>query len=278
MTCTLPHSYYDHLAGCSEFRIAAVCAGIPRSATTMIYQIMRDLFPGGGVVKTHGWLDVPLDVPVVATVRDFRDAAVSWWRVRYAQEIERNAREMAKQLDRVGGWSFFVQQQAVWQPSLLSMEDTVRLAGEFRQWVFWLDQYVLDPKRIGRFLLLRYEDLVRDPQAACQSLSRVLGRECTPQVIEAHDLRHNWGLKRFTDQPVYGWDAATATGPIPNGHCHEGGVGTWQGFCDDKTSRVLTMLLQDELWRYGYIKGDEMEPSPPLATREAIEACFPKDG
>ena len=38
------------------------------------------------------------------------------------------------------------------------------------------------------------------------------------------------------------------------------------------------MLLQDELWRYGYIKRDEMEPSPPLATREAIEACFPKDG
>ncbi|MFQ5492390.1 MAG: hypothetical protein ACE5GE_16895, partial [Phycisphaerae bacterium] len=69
----IPSGFYtanDHL---QAEDVAVVVYGVPRSGTTFIWQLLNDLFPDGGVVKTHDWLDVAGEVPVVATIRDWRD-------------------------------------------------------------------------------------------------------------------------------------------------------------------------------------------------------------
>lgn len=72
----LPSGYYDCPLEPDGVRV--IQYGISRSGSTAVWQIVRDLV-GEGVVKTHAWIGVDT-APVVATVRDFRDVAVShWW-------------------------------------------------------------------------------------------------------------------------------------------------------------------------------------------------------
>jgi len=53
--------------------------GIIRSGSTLIYQILKHVFKNSRINKQHHF-PYPLDFPVVATYRDFRDILVSAWR------------------------------------------------------------------------------------------------------------------------------------------------------------------------------------------------------
>lgn len=255
MLTTLPCSFYESLSGLENFRISAVCAGLRRSATTMLYQIVRDLFPEGGVIKSHTFLDVPADVPVIATVRDPRDCVVSWWRVTYRDHYQRNAKEVARMISQMSPWSITIVDCKVPTRDRLTVEDAALAVGLVKQDAFHLSLY----RQHKRFLLLKYEDFRNDPDWLRATLEGFLRRPVPPEVISRHDLKHNWGLKRFTDVPVAGWDAATATAPTPEGHCNEGIPGMWRPFCDGPVTAFLDAVLRQELVDFGYLEGEDSD-------------------
>lgn len=253
----LPTSFYEHLGSIGNFRVNAVCAGIPRSATTMVWQVVRDAFPEGGVVKTHSFLDVPDDIPVVATVRDMRDACVSWWRSRYADEQQRNAREIAARMGPLGAWQCIALQDDECVPHRMSREEMLNTVAAFKSWMLQLDQYARFGKRV---LVLKYEDfaatnarLKYDATSLAEEIANHIGRDVLAKDVEKHGYKHNLGLKRYTDVPVYGWDHVHATQPVDGGHCHEGEVGIHEPFTDVEIRREMVDLLSPELMRYGYL-------------------------
>ena len=52
---------------------------IPRTGSTLVTQILKQVFPNKKIFKTHTVIEGQL--PVVSTYRDFRDVLVSGWRV-----------------------------------------------------------------------------------------------------------------------------------------------------------------------------------------------------
>src|SRR5260370_37862012 len=73
----LPNGFYKSLGGADEVEIEFICYGVPRSGSTLVYQLISGIYPQG-VVKTHRYCSQR--VKTTATYRDFRDALVSLWR------------------------------------------------------------------------------------------------------------------------------------------------------------------------------------------------------
>ncbi len=249
MAANLPSSYYDSLAGLRAMHVSAVCMGVRRSATTVLYQIAKRVFPEGGVLKTHSYLNVPREAPVVLTIRDLRDCAVSWWRMVADAEDMRNGLEIAKQYGPIGNVCLTAVRD--WRPAAREFgeEEAVRMAGIVKQDLFFLRRYMARP----RVLLLRYEEFVGDLESLRAPLERLWGRALPADAIARSSLRHNWGLSAFTDEVPPTWNADAAAGPVAGGHCHEGGVGVWKSFCSESVAGLLTDLLGDDLREFGYL-------------------------
>jgi Sulfotransferase domain len=62
-----------------------IAAGIPRSGSTMMYQVLAALFPSIRITKTHDFIK-ETHAKIVVTYRDFRDVAVSFARVVRSQK------------------------------------------------------------------------------------------------------------------------------------------------------------------------------------------------
>lgn len=216
--------FYEHTENIDPADVAVISYGVPRSGTTWAYQIVRDLYPGGGVMKTHSYLALPASIPAVVTYRDFRDVAISYWRV--------------SRPERSGP---------------ISEEDLVRLAGLVHLWIVHFERYL---SRLNR-AVLRYEDFVERPSDIFPELEQVLQRtiddDTRQLLIESHSLEINRGLRVFTDIPDPTWGAQNYLRRLPGGHCHEGQVGTWRRFVDEAGANLLTQLLMGPLSRHGYV-------------------------
>ncbi|MDP2685271.1 MAG: hypothetical protein Q8P20_09640 [bacterium] len=53
-----------------------------RSGSTLVTQVLKQLFPGTKVQKIHGFMQGAESLPIISTCRDFRDVMVSVWRVK----------------------------------------------------------------------------------------------------------------------------------------------------------------------------------------------------
>src|ERR1051326_2441414 len=73
----LPNGFYKNLNQLNESQIQFICYGIPRSGSTLVYQLVSSLF-SRGVAKTHGYCRYP--IRTVVSCRDFRDVTISMWR------------------------------------------------------------------------------------------------------------------------------------------------------------------------------------------------------
>lgn len=74
----------DDALGLDMSQVRIVFYSVPRSAGTMIFQLLREMFPGGGIVWGHQFILPPRHAWVILSYRDFRDCAVSHWRYRFS--------------------------------------------------------------------------------------------------------------------------------------------------------------------------------------------------
>ena len=67
-----------------------VVCGIPRSGSTLVWQIFQEVFIGQKVLKSHPDIWVPNDHVIILTIRDPRDIVASLYRVRLSRSGEEN--------------------------------------------------------------------------------------------------------------------------------------------------------------------------------------------
>jgi len=214
----IPSGYSDSSTAFAPGDVQAVCFGIPRSASTFVWQFTRDLL-GDGVIKTHSFLDVA--APVVATIRDPRDVVISYWR---------------------------------WQGMLgnPTREDLIRLAGLCRVWYWTLDRYV----DRGPVLLLQFEDLIRHPWMWCREICRHVGKLHDDRWIQDVAARYSLSENRQRAAAV-GEQGIDEANQVHARHCHEGKRGTWRRFVADPDRQLLNDLLDEPITKWGY-RDDEI--------------------
>ncbi len=218
-------AFYETSDGMTSDNVAVISTGIPRSATTFVFQVLRQLHPAGGVVKTHCWLNLDSGFyrSVIATVRDFRDVVVSYWRT------------------CVGD-----------QNRVMTREEMVRGVGFCRLWEYHLGEYAEHG-----CLVLGYEAFVPNHGILYDAIEEVLGLNLTAggraTMSRGFSLAANKGLAPFRDSldQQTGWDTLDYTG-MPGGHCHEGEIGAWRRFVAKNDWKFITDELADLLRRWDY--------------------------
>ena len=116
-----------------------------RSGSTFMYQYLKLLFPDKKVLKCHNYREEP--VPVVMTIRDFRDSVISYWRVDLGSEI-------------IIGEDF------------MTKEDIDYYSEEYVEFDEILDKYLLSHDEV---LVLRYEDFNNDFEYLHDQMSEFFG-------------------------------------------------------------------------------------------------------
>src|SRR2546423_283897 len=110
----LPNGFYKNLEDLPEADLEFVCYGIPRSGSTLVYQLISGIYPAG-VAKTHRYCHHRVKTAV--SFRDFRDVVVSLWR-------RSNPAKMDGQMNEgeIGGWRQFVSDRDAGRLELLLQE------------------------------------------------------------------------------------------------------------------------------------------------------------
>mgnify|MGYP001575915061 CR=1 FL=1 len=218
MSDYLANQHCDCLTDVDLSRVRAVVFGVQRSGSSWAWQVLGRLL-GDGVLKTHRYLLLPNDMPVVATVRDFRDCVVSQWRV--------------------------------WHPQRTRMDrpDLFLHVGIFQENLWALHQYSL---RHGCLTVGMYEQVRRIPKLWFASLLRFCGTGSPdyPAIRRAVRLFQMDANRRVADQLTEP-DASRLL--VPH-HVHEGKPGTWRRFVAREDWPLLTDLLREPLAWYGYLK------------------------
>lgn len=194
---------------------AVISYGVPRSGSTFVWQVLCDLLPDGGVVKTHHYLDCP-GVPAVATYRDWRDVVASQFRC-----------------------------SSETRGAVMRQEDLCRLAGQCHEWAMYFRRY----KRCGA-LTICYEHMHAEPVATIIRIARHVGISASfercESIAEAHSLEVNRAIAaNLTDAH----DPATLLHPR---HIHTGAQGTWQEFISESDWPLLHEVLGPLLREFGY--------------------------
>jgi len=194
-----------------------LCYGVPRSGSTLIYQIVSSLYQEG-VAKVHRYSDLP--VKTVASYRDFRDVVVSRWRVGDPQN--RFRKMTGSEVEMFAN----------------------RILGQVKE----LDRYAERPD----VCLLRYEEFFRKPELIFSALQSRFGIVVPPaqqnRLIKKFSLAAN---RRIAERLKTFQDVDPKT-EIHGQHIYRGEVGGWREFVDDQGAGRLQQLFKPALVRYGY--------------------------
>lgn len=215
----IPNQHFDVSTQIDRNNTRLLIYGVPRSGSTWMWQVMGDIFENG-VIRTHRFMDVSRGIPLLITVRDWRDALISYWRshFKHARIIER--------------------------------EEIYQYVGKYQEHIWTAGQW---RKERPDGVVLRYEDSLKDPESLFTVASEQLyGPEISPArktvIMRAHSIEVN---KAIADN-LQRQDRATLMNPC---HVHEAGVGTWRNFCDEEGAKLLTDLLTPALEEWGYSDG-----------------------
>ncbi len=132
-----------------------VVCGIPRSGSTLVWQILREVFPDQLIGKTHLCTRKPEVVPV-ATIRDPHDVVASLYRVRLSR----------------GGEGAGSQE---------GLENVLRLAQKHFE--------VFPQLLVGSYLLLRYEQFFNNHQIIYDGILKTFGTCVSPEDRERIDTK-----------------------------------------------------------------------------------------
>ncbi len=202
---------YENSEGMTADNVAVVVAGLPRAGTTYVWQIVADIL-GGGVVKTHNYLDLPRPIHLLVR-RDPRDCAVSHWRWNKNRTEPMTYEEMVH-------WAAYYAKYMV----------------HYRHWA------------LCKPLLLQYEAFWDAPHVLLDSWGRALPRPSASRWIELvskHSMEANRKVAATVEQGQF--DPETLIHPD---HVHEGTPGTWKRFVRDPA--IFTKLFEPQMKELGY--------------------------
>jgi hypothetical protein len=213
----LANGFYKQLDDVKETELEVVCYGIPRSGSTLIYQLLSGVYPQG-VAKTHRYC--PHRVKTTVSFRDFRDVVVSLWRRSNPTALGRRMTE----------------------------EEVEKFGGTCRSRIEELDRYF----ERGGICPLRYEEFALNPALVFSALERTFGVVVAPEkaasLIEEYSMEKNAAIA----QKLGSFKTIDPASQIHGNHIFRGEIGGWRQFVDGVAAKRLEKLLREPLRRYGY--------------------------
>ena len=201
---------------------------IIRSGSTLVYQILCDLFPNRKVVKQHHFPKIPhLDFPVVSTYRDPRDILVSTWRTFILSRNGKSIRNIMTKKD---------------------IDDTVK----------FLDPYIINfNKGKERFsesvLWLKYEDFYKDTDVIFNAMEKYFSTTIPNKKRE--NIKANCSIdknrkrsKSFKNFVEYDYLKTEIHGD----HIFKGEIGGWKAVVPDDLHDMVNDKFKNDLKLWGY--------------------------
>ncbi len=198
--------------------------GVPRSGSTLIAQILQDIFPTYKIWKVHGAV-VGDDLPLVITYRDFRDCIASTWRTRVDIPLEDlDSRKMT--LPEI-------------RKEFKIISDRIK------------DLNFMVKKYSAHALILKYESFYNDFDLIFDSLEGFFNITIPPHRRESIERRFNMEANQKRANKIdsfHKWDSAGIHGL----HIHKGKPGVWRDLVPEKHHISLTKWLKPSLDKWGY--------------------------
>ena len=211
------NGFYKRLDDVPESELEIVCYGIPRSGSTLIYQLVSGIYPNG-VAKTHRYSSHRVKTTV--SFRDFRDVVVSLWR-----------RSNPTKLDRG-----------------MTDDDVEKFTDTCRQRIEELDRYF----ERGDICALRYEEFAPNPALVFSALEKsfriVVAPEKAAKLIAETSIEKNAAIA----EKLGNFKTIDPASQIHGNHIFRGEIGGWRQFVSGHAAQHLEELLREPLQRYGY--------------------------
>lgn len=214
----LPNGFYKNLENVPEADLEFVCYGIPRSGSTLVYQLISGIY-SEGVAKTHRYCHQRVKTAV--SFRDFRDVVVSLWRRSNPDKVDRQ----------------------------MKPAEIEKFAGICQDRVKELNRYF----DRGDICPLRYEDFALKPAIVFETIEKTFGIAVSPEKIVELVNQYSLERNREVSQRLGGFRQIDAESQIHGNHIFRGEVGGWRQFVGDGDAKRLETLLQEPLRRYGYV-------------------------
>src|SRR5205807_3293258 len=214
----LPNGFYKNLENVAEIDLEFVCYGIPRSGSTLVYQLISGIYPEG-VAKTHRYC--PHRVKTAVSFRDFRDVVVSLWRRSNPAKVDRQ----------------------------MNQGDIEKFAGICQDRVKDLNRYF----DRGGICPLRYEDFASKHAAVFEALEKAFDIVVSPEKITELVNQYSLERNREVSQRLRDFKQIDPESQIHGNHIYRGEIGGWRQFVGDRDAERLETLLQEPLRRYGYV-------------------------
>lgn len=213
----VPNGFYKQLDDVNESDLEVVCYGIPRSGSTLIYQLVSGIFPEG-VAKTHRYCSHRVKTTV--SFRDFRDVVVSLWRRSNPDAVDRKMTE----------------------------QEVQKFGGTCRSRIEELDRYF----ERGGICPLRYEEFVPNPAVIFSAIEKTFGitvpAEKAAKLIDDYSMEKNAEIAR----KLGSFKSIDPASQIHGNHIFRGEIGGWRQFVSGASAQCLEDLLREPLRRYGY--------------------------
>jgi hypothetical protein len=212
------NGFYKNLENVPEADLEFVCYGIPRSGSTLVYQLISGIYPAG-VAKTHRYCSHRVKTAV--SFRDFRDVVVSLWRRSNPAKVDRGMNEA----------------------------DIEKFAGICQDRVKDLNRYF----DRGGICPLRYEDFAAKPATVFEAVEKTFGIAVSPEKVTELVNQYSLERNREVSQRLGGFKQIDPESQIHGNHIYRGEIGGWRQFVKDRDAGRLELLLQEPLRRYGYL-------------------------
>ena len=197
-----------------------------RSGSTFMYQYLKHLFQDKKILKYHGYKDI--NVPVVITIRDFRDSIASFWRIEYPLQNEGRSMEIGK--------------------TFMDKDDIDFYSKSFFEMDRYLHNYLITHTNV---LVLKYELFFDNFPYINDQISKFFNIEIdqdTRMRIEANcNLQYNKNFqKQFKDFSSYDVEYG-----IHGDHIHTG-ESTWKQVTPPELHEYFTEKTKPLLNTWGY--------------------------
>lgn len=242
--------------------------GVPRSGSTLVRNILNTIFDGNIAVQQHGTMKVRDRDMIVATYRDFRDCAVSKWRMNNAGFD----REKDRIIGRWDGGSAIVPKHM--ESIVTGKEKSVGIgtsAGAIRTRVKHLDR--LDGAHGNHDLgfpppgyrdknhmkvnkniyFARYEQFNDNFELLFNHFEEFF------QIVIVKDLRefiqNTWNkdrVKRVYSDSLGAFEGYDRETEIHGQHIYKGKTGTWKEILHEDDHNKMTNLFKENLSHWGY--------------------------
>src|SRR5947209_11148019 len=206
----LANGFYKHLDDVPQSELEVVCYGIPRSGSTLIYQLVSGIY-AHGVAKTHRYCPHPVKTTV--SFRDFRDVVVSLWRRSNPTKVDRG----------------------------MTGEDVQKFAGTCRERIEELDRYV----ERGGICALRYEEFAPNPALVFSALEKSFGVVVAPEKAAELIARYSIEKNAAIAQKLGSFKTVDPGSQIHGNHIFRGEIGGWRQFVTGDAAMRLHELLQE---------------------------------